>query len=229
MVSDQLADSRLEFEGRYAVDGGKVAEWLNFNGEPLALEGGIVISDEGLLGTGIVRSTMLPETVWDSAVQAQVFVPFSRDIKDAYAALDTRVEIPFADVTAGGYAKLDGALDVMANGSFDGPWGNDSANAVAESDEGADDLFGAATVETDRSRWAKAWDATAQGAQTGFDYAKKPTGTAIDWVKDTAGSGVDSASGGLEWSIDSRPARGVRLPVSANIPVKGMTTRVRPR
>ena len=90
VVTDKLADSRLELEGRYAVDGGKLAEWFNVNGEPLALEGGLVISDAGMLGTGVVRSTLMPENVWNSAVQGQVFIPFSTDFRQAYAALNTR-------------------------------------------------------------------------------------------------------------------------------------------
>lgn len=213
VVADQLADSRLEFAGRYAVDGGRIAELLKLNGEPLALEGGIVISDEGLLGTGIVRSTVLPETVWDSAVQAQVFVPFSGNISDAYAALNTRVEIPIANVTADGYARLDGALDMIADGSFDSPWRRADADAVVVADEGGIDSDGeiaadAAEIaaidagEVQRNRWARAWDATTQGAQSSLELAKKPAGTAADWVKQTTDSGVDAAAGGLEWSID---------------------------
>ncbi len=137
VVTDKLADSRLELEGRYAVDGGKLAEWFNVNGEPLALEGGLVISDAGMLGTGVVRSTLMPENVWNSAVQGQVFIPFSTDFRQAYAALNTRVDLPFADLSADGYARVDGALDMVANGSLDAPWRNRVTDSVASSDAAA--------------------------------------------------------------------------------------------
>ncbi len=82
-----LDDLHLELAGRYAVDAGRLGEWLKLDGEPLAVEGGIVVNGEGLLATGVVRSSLAPERVLDSAVQAQVFVPFSVDYRDAYVEL----------------------------------------------------------------------------------------------------------------------------------------------
>ena len=197
VLSDDLADSRLELEGRYAVDGGKLAEWLNVTGEPLALEGGLVISDAGLLGTGIVRSSVMPENVWNSAVQGQVFVPFSTDLSQAYAALNTKVDLPFADMTADGYARLDGALDVVADGSFDAPWRGRGGDAIAAAEEHAGE-----TVAREPGRLTRAWEATTAGRETGFEAASRPAGAAATWVRNTAESGYDSASGGLGWSKD---------------------------
>ena len=200
-VSDELKDTRLELEGRYAVDGGKVAEWLKLDGDPLAIEGGIVISDEGMLGTGVVRSTLLSERVMDGAVQAQVFVPFSTQYSEAYVALNTRLDMPFANVSADGYARLDGALDMIADGSFEAPWRPGASDAIVLRQSGADNAAFADT-SAERGRWVRAWEATSNTARTGFEYAQEPARSGYGWVLDKAGSGYESASTGLEWSID---------------------------
>ena len=202
VVTDQLADSHLEFAGRYAVDGGKVAEWLNVNGEPLALEGGIVISGEGLLGTGIVRSTVMPENVWNSAVQAQIFVPFSTDFQDAYLALNSRVDIPFANLSADGTARVNGSLETIADGNLHVPWISGDADLFAEAGEAAETV-GVAVNASGGNRWSNAWSATSDGVRTGLELTRKPAGAAVDWIRDTAGSGLETASDGLEWSIDT--------------------------
>lgn len=211
VVSQDLADSHLEFAGRYAVDGGQVAEWLNIDGEPLAFEGGILINDEGLLGTGIVHSSVLPESVWDSAVQAQVFVPFSMNPREAYASLDTNVQIPFADISADGYARLDGALEMMADGSLQVPWRTGETATLAASGDNDGDVTGAklsvGELDSGGSRWAKVWDRTADGALVGIDYARRPASAAYGWMKDTADVSYESAAGGLEWTVGLATSR----------------------
>ena len=205
VVADEIAETRLELAGRYAVDGGAAAEWLNIDGEPLTLEGELVISEDGLLGTGIVRSSVLPAKVWDGAVQAQVFVPFSLDLRNAYVALDTHADVPFAELSADGYARVDGAIDVTANGSFEAPWQTGTMVASADSDaapvsNGAADSTGADGYTA--GRWSKAWDATAAGAQYGVAAAGRPVGAAAAWTKSAANAGYDAAAGGIGWTVD---------------------------
>ena len=55
---------------------------------------------------------------------------------------------------------------------------------------------------SERGRLARAWAATASGAQTGLQAAGRPAGAAAGWVKSTAGSGYDAAAGGVEWTVD---------------------------
>jgi hypothetical protein len=205
VVANELADTRLELAGRYAVDGGKAAEWLNIDGEPLALEGELVISEDGLLGTGIVRSSVLPDKVWDGAVQAQVFVPFSLDLRDAYIALDTHADVPFAELSADGYARLDGALDLTADGSLEAPWqsGDMVASTDSESSESTSEIADTSSVDDDvTSRWSRAWEATTAGTQQGLAAAGKPVGAATAWAKSTASAGYDAAAGGIGWTVD---------------------------
>ncbi len=213
VLSDDLANSELQFAGRYSVDGGKLGEMVKLNGEPLSLEGGLVISEAGVLGTGVIRSTLLPENVWDSAVQAQVFMPFSTDFRNAYVALNSSVNIPFANVSADGYAKLSGAFDVVADGSYSVPWHRNDIDLMAEttsddsgaaSAESALDEAELATVDSaiEDGRWARIWRTTAEGVQVGIDSATPAAKTAADWAKQSASSGYESAADGIGWTID---------------------------
>ena len=213
VLSDDLNESELTFAGRYSVDGGKLAELVKLDGEPLALEGGLVISDAGVLGTGVVRSTLLPESVWDSTVQAQVFVPFSADFSDAYVALNSSVNVPIANLSADGYAKLNGALDVVAEGNYSVPWRRLDTDLLAENtavdadstvvqmsisgSNEAQDIDG-----SESNRWAKIWDATSSGVQSGITSATPAAKSAAGWVKENAGAGYESAADSIGWTID---------------------------
>ncbi|MDI9549956.1 MAG: hypothetical protein QM346_20370 [Chloroflexota bacterium] len=174
-----LDDLHLELAGRYAVDAGRMGEWLKLDGEPLAVEGGIVVNGEGLLATGVVRSSLAPERVLDSAVQAQVFVPFSVDYRDAYVELRSRFDSPAAGLHADGVARLDGALDAVADVNVQLPWSERDDAALAEGAGGMKALWDRSIGAVGDATWAGA----AQAVNLGRD-------------------GYQSAAAGLEWSAD---------------------------
>jgi hypothetical protein len=179
MTGAALDDMRFELAGRYAVDAGRMGEWLKLDGEPLALEGSVIVSGDGLLATGVARSSLAPERVLDSAVQAQVFIPFSVDYRDAYVELRSRFDSPAAGLHADGVARLDGALDAVADVNVQLPWqGRDDAALVQE-------------AGGMRTLWARTAGLARDLAQTGFTRA---TGLAQD--------GYAAAATGLEWSAD---------------------------
>ncbi len=179
MTGAALDDTHLELAGRYAVDAGRMGEWLKLDGEPLAVEGGIVVNGEGLLATGVVRSSLAPERVLDSAVQAQVFVPFSVDYREAYVELRSRFDSPAAGLHADGVARLDGALDAVADVNVHLPWGRRDEAAVAQDAGGMKAL----------------WDRT---AGTVGDTARAGVAHAAGLGR----GGYQSAAAGLEWSAD---------------------------
>ena len=158
------------------MDAGRIGEWLKLEGEPLALEGSVVVTGAGLLATGIVRSSLSPQTVLDSAVQAQVFVPFTMDYQDAYVELRSDFDMPLASLHADGYARLNGALDAVADANVQMPWsGRDDAALAQTRPKGS------------RGSDAGLWERTVAG---------------YDWMSDRALGGYESAAAGVEWSVD---------------------------
>ena len=178
VMSDALDEAQMELAGRYAVDAGRLGEWLKLEGQPLALEGSLALTPAGLLGTGVVRSSVAPERLLDSAVQAQVFVPFSGEYQTAYVELRTNLDIPIASFHTDAMARLDGALDVVADANVQMPQlGLEDALANAGS-SGA-------------RLWNRSMSAVTEPARAG--YGK---------LSELATGGVAGAAAGLEWSSE---------------------------
>ncbi len=197
-LTDRLDASHLELAGRYAVDGGRVGEWLKLEGEPLALEGNITLTPAGLLATGVVRSSIAPQQVLDSAVQAQLFIPFRGDVQDAYVEVRSRLDVPVAAVHADAMARLDGGLETVAEANMSAPWNAQDATALVEAGvAGGNDAeeVAQANAEDEPGRWARTVDTVAGSTRAG--YGRLAELASAGW--DVTASGAQQSA---KWSAE---------------------------
>jgi hypothetical protein len=101
------ADAYLNLSGSWAVDAGALGRWLGVEATPLAVEGLLTLSAEGLLLDGVVRSSIEPDTVLDSSARLAAFIPFKDGAQDAFVETQAAVAIPLAKVDLDGSARLD--------------------------------------------------------------------------------------------------------------------------
>ena len=75
-----------------------MGRWLGVEARPLAVEGLLTLSAEGIFLDGVVRSSIAPDTVLDSSVQLTAFIPFKGDVADAFIETQAALAIPLAKV-----------------------------------------------------------------------------------------------------------------------------------
>lgn len=183
VVADAVDATQFELAGRYAVDAGRLGEWLKLEGQPLALEGSLALTPEGLLATGVVSSSLAPERVLDSAVQAQIFVPFSAEYQTAFVELRSKLDVPAADFHADAMARLDGSLDAVADANLQLPQvGLDEAVASAQDAAGP--------------VWDRVVGTVVPPAQAGYER-----------LSDLAAGSAESAAAVLDWSKEQAAQR----------------------
>jgi hypothetical protein len=97
----------LKLGGAWAIDAGALDKWLGVEATPLAVEGVLTLSAEGMLLDGVARSAIEPDTLFDGSVHLTAFVPFRRNLADAFVEVRADVAIPLAKVATGAGARLD--------------------------------------------------------------------------------------------------------------------------
>jgi hypothetical protein len=106
-LAGKNADEYLNLGGSWAVGAGVLGRWLGVEATPLAVEGVLTLSAEGMLLDGVVRSSIAPDTVLDSSAQLTAFIPFKDGAQDAFVETQAAVAIPLAKVDIDGSARLD--------------------------------------------------------------------------------------------------------------------------
>ena len=101
------AEESLQLGGAWGIDSGAVGRWLGVEAQPLAVEGLLTLSAEGMLLDGVVRSSIAPDTVLDSSVQLTAFVPFQKGSTGAFVETQGTLSVPLANVALDGSARLD--------------------------------------------------------------------------------------------------------------------------
>jgi hypothetical protein len=108
------AEESLKLGGAWRLDAGALGRWLNVEAQPLAVEGLLTISAEGILLDGVVRSSIAPDTVLDSRVQLTAFIPFKDGPTDAFVETQAALSVPLANVALDGSARLELPTGVAA-------------------------------------------------------------------------------------------------------------------
>ncbi|HSN73991.1 MAG TPA: hypothetical protein VL334_02730, partial [Anaerolineae bacterium] len=106
-LAGKNADEYLNLDGSWSVGAGALGRWLGVEAMPLAVEGLLTLSADGLLLNGVVRSSIAPDTVLDSSAQLTAFIPFKDGVADAFVETQAAVAIPLAQVDIDGSARLD--------------------------------------------------------------------------------------------------------------------------
>jgi hypothetical protein len=105
-LAGKSVDEYLKLGGSWAIDASALDKWLGVEATPLAVEGVLTLSAGGMLLEGVARSAIEPDTLFDGSVQLTAFVPFRRDLADAFVEARADVAIPLAKVATGAGARL---------------------------------------------------------------------------------------------------------------------------
>lgn len=190
----------VQLNSDLSIEGGPLAQLLQLEDAPLALDSTIRIDSSGVLLQGMADARIAPKALLESGGTLELFVPFER-LRDAYVRVGGRLSVPVLGIAADNEAVLGGA----------------QAESVAESAEGAADegrlsWWDTATgwIGTAASNTA---GAVAEGTQTGVNAVQDavdvalqsagstlPTAPAVD-VGATAGSALSGATESVACSV----------------------------
>lgn len=94
LLSADLATSYLRLDGLYTLEKQFIRNWFQTDASPLAVTGSLLINQEGLLLSGLTRSSVLPDRLFDGAMQVEAFLPLGRNFWDAYVATSSEAKLP---------------------------------------------------------------------------------------------------------------------------------------
>jgi len=159
-LAGKNAAESLKLGGAWGIDSGAVGRWLGVEARPLAVEGLLTLSAEGMLLDGVVRSSIAPDTVLDSSVQLTAFVPFQKGTNGAFIETQAALSVPLANVALDGSARLELPSEMVESAS---------ATAGRAADSAGDALQNALA-------------AAGQAATTGADAIKDLAGRGGAWL-----------------------------------------------
>lgn len=107
-------DSSLRLGGAWGVEANALESWLGIEARPLAVEGLLTLTPEGMLLDGVARSSIEPATLFDGAAELKAYIPFQGDLSDAFVEAHGTVSVPLAEVHADASARITWPLDVDA-------------------------------------------------------------------------------------------------------------------
>jgi hypothetical protein len=113
-LAGKNVDEYLRLGGSWAIDAGVLDSWLGIEARPLAVEGVLTLSAQGMLLDGVVRSSIEPDKLLDASMHLTAFVPFQRDLAGAFVEARAGVAIPLAKVAKGASARLDLSRGLVA-------------------------------------------------------------------------------------------------------------------
>lgn len=106
-LAGKNAQDYLTVGGAWAVDAGALGRWLGVEARPLALQGVLTLSAEGMLLNGAVSSSIAPGTLLDGQVEVTAFIPFKDGLAAAFVETDATLDIPLAGVAVETRGRLD--------------------------------------------------------------------------------------------------------------------------
>lgn len=120
-LAGKNVDDYLKLGGSWSIDAGALGSWVGIEATPLAVEGLLTLSAEGMLLDGVVRSSIAPDKLLDADVRITAFVPFRGDLTDAFVEAEADLAIPLAKIDADASARFDLAPDVAATARMTTP------------------------------------------------------------------------------------------------------------
>lgn len=105
-LAGEEVDEYLRLSGAWSVEAGALGRWLGIEATPLAVEGLLTFSADGMRLDGIVRSRIEPDKVLDGSARLTAFIPFKKGAPEAFVAVETAVAVPLAKVDANSSVRL---------------------------------------------------------------------------------------------------------------------------
>lgn len=94
LLSTDWATSYLRLDGLYTLEKQFIRNWFQTDASPLAVTGSLLINDQGLLFSGLTRSSVLPDRLFDGEMRVEAFLPFNGAFGDAYVATGSQAHLP---------------------------------------------------------------------------------------------------------------------------------------
>ena len=177
-------ESFVELGGGYGVDAG--AKWLGSDAQPLAINGWVRISGDGMLLNGVAGLSLAPDTVFSSELGLEAWLPFSNELDGAYAQINGSVDVPLASVSADATARVTLPFDVQAQARL--------VTTGAEKEIAWHPGSGVQQQPTALKRVASSVSGWVGGA---LDAAGQGVSTGGRWISDGASSGYALVTGWL--------------------------------
>jgi hypothetical protein len=97
-LSPDLEKVNLEIGAGYAVDQGIAGKWVNLEATPLSVEGYASLAPDGILLSGLTRSNIQPDYLFEGELQAEAYVPFRGLPQNTFVHLEGSAAIPMAQI-----------------------------------------------------------------------------------------------------------------------------------
>lgn len=194
--TDEWEDTSVRFQGGYAVDSGMLGNWVGLEVTPFAVQGVLTLEDAGVMLAGNLRSEIQPELLFDSELEARLFIPFAGGMENAYVQLGGNAAVPVARLSTDGRVRLDSSMALVVDSSLSTPFGELTRERVAS-----------LPMPVVAPVVANLADGVVDTAVGGYRTAQGAAGSGYEWLKDGAGAGsvaiVDGAGQGWEFTSDT--------------------------
>ncbi|MEZ4769143.1 MAG: hypothetical protein R2844_12055 [Caldilineales bacterium] len=107
-------ESFVELGAAHGVDAGAAGRWLGIDSQPLAVNGWIRISGDGMLLNGVASASFAPDKVFDGELGLEAWIPFGNELDGAYAQINGSAAVPLADLSTDATVRVSLPLDVQA-------------------------------------------------------------------------------------------------------------------
>ena len=94
LLSTDWSASYLRLDGLYTLEKQFIRNWFQTDASPLAVTGSLLINREGLLLSGLTRSSVLPDRLFDGEMWVEAFLPLASNFWNAYVATGTQATSP---------------------------------------------------------------------------------------------------------------------------------------
>lgn len=133
-LAGKEVDDYLKVGGAWSVEAGALGQWLGIQARPLAVQGLVTLSADGVLLDGVVRSSIEPDKLLDSSLQFTLFIPLRGNLLDAFVQARGQVAVPVAHIDADASVRLEARSAVAAIGDALSP-GSAQAGAAQIEDK----------------------------------------------------------------------------------------------
>lgn len=186
LLSPDWAASYVRLDSLYTLEKQFIRNWFQTDASPLAVTGSLLINQEGVLLSGLTRSSVLPDRLFDGAMQVEAFLPLGRNFWDAYVATSSEATLPLWAVQHTGAQQFSAALLR--------PFVNRTMARIEQTAAGVQPLF---VVVKDTAN-----DAVVYAAR-GYQRTQDAATTSYQWTVDTVINGTTAATALTQAGITS--------------------------
>jgi hypothetical protein len=106
LLSLDVADSYLRLDGLYTLEKQFIRNWFQTDASPLAVTGSLLINNEGMLLSGLTRSSIMPDRLFDGEMRVEAFLPLGGNLWEAYVATGGQADLPLWAMQGSGEQQL---------------------------------------------------------------------------------------------------------------------------